>query len=214
MRWAVIAAAVIVHFIVVGPARFVDARLQVLGVGLFVAAIQAWWGPAPLPLSLGRVRVSLRLAAKVVVVGLAVAVVCFFGLVVVARLTGMRWDLSLVNLTTRSQFRDWIILGVVWAPLIEEIGYRGFLQARLVEVTGRLRALLISALVFWVYHWIALGVISLHHLGAGLLLGWVYDRTRSLLAPILIHATLNILIITYSYGAVAYRPELEQLFGW
>lgn len=87
-----------------------------------------------------------------------------------------------------------IISAVVMAPLIEEILFRGILQTSLLRVLHgrRWAALVIAAALFAVVHW---WVVPWHNLLVlfvlGLAWGYLYERTGSLLAPILAHAVFN-----------------------
>ncbi|MBE9045707.1 CPBP family intramembrane metalloprotease [Pleurocapsales cyanobacterium LEGE 10410] len=75
------------------------------------------------------------------------------------------------------------------APIFEEIMFRGFLLpslTRYVSVTG---AIVISGLIFAIAHLSLSEVLPLATLG--IVLGVVYTRSRSLLAPMLLHCLWN-----------------------
>ncbi len=81
------------------------------------------------------------------------------------------------------------VLLVVVAPLTEELMFRGLMLRGLLGRFAAPKAILIVAALFAVVHlnpWQALGAIVL-----GVLLGWFYVRTRSLLPPLLGHAIAN-----------------------
>lgn len=83
----------------------------------------------------------------------------------------------------------WTTIGAVTAGIGEEIYFRGFLFERL----GRLSAptlLVVTSLAFAVWH--ASPVMLLHTFLGGILLGWVYLRTRRLFPVILGHAFTNV----------------------
>lgn len=87
-----------------------------------------------------------------------------------------------------------IISAVILAPLLEEIVFRGVLQTSLMRLLGGTRwpALLLTGLLFSVTHWWAVpwqGLLPLFVLG--LVFGYLYERTGSLLTPILTHAGFN-----------------------
>ncbi len=81
---------------------------------------------------------------------------------------------------------------VVLAPVMEELFFRGLVQTYLGEVLrGRWRAVLGSAAAFGLVHsFQPQATVALAFLGV--LLGFVYERTGSLVWPILIHAAFNL----------------------
>ncbi|MEM9915210.1 MAG: CPBP family intramembrane glutamic endopeptidase [Planctomycetota bacterium] len=101
-----------------------------------------------------------------------------------------------------------IVTAVVVGPLLEEIVFRGLLQTLLLEVFGRKArwtAIVIASAVFASVH---LGATTWHALPGlfvlGVALGWIYERTGSLLPVYLIHAVfngLNIAMVLSGVGA-------------
>ncbi|MEM1447200.1 MAG: type II CAAX endopeptidase family protein [Planctomycetota bacterium] len=88
-----------------------------------------------------------------------------------------------------------IVTAVVVGPLLEEIVFRGLLQTLLLEVFGRKArwtAIVIASAVFASVH---LGATTWHALPGlfvlGVALGWIYERTGSLLPVYLAHAAFN-----------------------
>ena len=78
---------------------------------------------------------------------------------------------------------------VVAAPILEEYLLRGVIERGLLKHTTPLQAILWSSFFFAVIHlnpWQAIGAFA-----AGLFLGWIYWKTRSLTACIFIHAVNN-----------------------
>jgi len=187
-----------------------------LAVVLAVALALQWWlGPAALPLTWGQAREGLRLVGKVVLAGTVVCVAIGLGALVASHLLGLRWPLQPANIDHPDQYWGWFVPAVIWAPLIEEVVYRGIVQARLEQVAGRWVAIATSGLVFWVYHWVSFEhVTSPHHLGAGLLLAWTYARSRSLLAPTLLHAIGNLVLGTSDLVYIVWRPQVHAALGW
>lgn len=82
------------------------------------------------------------------------------------------------------------ILTVLFAPVLEEILFRGIVQKGLINKGVKpMNAILISAFTFGVFHlnpWQSVNAFLL-----GLVLGVVYYKTKSLLMPILLHAFNN-----------------------
>ncbi|WHF52294.1 type II CAAX endopeptidase family protein [Chryseobacterium gotjawalense] len=85
-----------------------------------------------------------------------------------------------------------IILAVIMAPIFEEIIFRGIIQKGLINKGLKPKmAIIISAVVFGLVHmnpWQFVGAVLL-----GCVLGLVYDKTKSLLLPILLHAFNNLI---------------------
>jgi uncharacterized protein len=82
---------------------------------------------------------------------------------------------------------------VIFAPVFEELAFRGLLFAILRRKFRFLPAALISASIFAIAHGYGLvGFISV--LWSGLLWAWMYEKTGSLLPGILAHAINNLLV--------------------
>ncbi|HLU37826.1 MAG TPA: type II CAAX endopeptidase family protein [Planctomycetota bacterium] len=170
---------------------------------------------APSPFGWGAWRASLRHFARVAAVCAAVVVVVLVLAVAVIRIGGFRFELQPRNVHDVADFGDWFWLAVVWAPLAEEWIYRGVVQPRLREAFGARAAIVLSGVLFWLYHWIAHGgVTAPNHLLAGWLFAWSWQRTGSLVAPTLLHAAGN-LSLGLADALWLTRPELVRgLLGW
>ncbi len=84
----------------------------------------------------------------------------------------------------------WAILStVVAAPILEEVFFRGLIFESCAERWGRGVGLIVSALLFGVIHIIPVQMINAFVVG--LILGYVYLKTRSLVSVIIIHAINN-----------------------
>lgn len=83
-----------------------------------------------------------------------------------------------------------VILTTLFAPLLEEILFRGIIQKGLINKGMKpMNAIVLSAFLFGAFHlnpWQFVGAFLL-----GLVLGLVYFKTKSLLMPILLHAFNN-----------------------
>lgn len=77
----------------------------------------------------------------------------------------------------------------IFAPVVEEVFCRGLIYTRLKQGMPKVVAAVISALMFGVMHgeiiWILYAFV------VGLMLVWVFEKTNSLLACILVHAANN-----------------------
>ena len=83
-----------------------------------------------------------------------------------------------------------ILYGGIFGPISEEIGFRGILHGGLLKTRCRpWIAILISALVFGLLHG-----IGMQFFGAmlfGIMVGWIYWRTGSIIPGIIIHVVNN-----------------------
>lgn len=103
-----------------------------------------------------------------------------------------------------------ILLAVFMAPIFEEIVFRGIIQKGLINKGMKpMHAIWIAAIVFGIVHanpWQFVGAVLL-----GFVLGIVYERTGSLLMPILLHAFNNGLsTIFLHYGRT---ESIADFFG-
>ncbi|MES2742839.1 MAG: CPBP family intramembrane glutamic endopeptidase [Pseudomonadota bacterium] len=90
----------------------------------------------------------------------------------------------------------WLLFGlsVVAAPLVEEFLFRGLLLGGLRRSMGAAPAILLSAAVFAIVHpGHALPPVFI----LGVAAGYAYERYRILLAPMLVHASFNALLLGY-----------------
>lgn len=78
---------------------------------------------------------------------------------------------------------------VIFAPIAEEVFFRGVVFNAWLREGGRAYAYIGSAALFAVIHLSLVSILPIFLLG--LALAWVYERTGSLLAPMAMHATVN-----------------------
>lgn len=97
------------------------------------------------------------------------------------------------------------IAAVVLAPLAEELFFRGLLLQGLWRSYGRWPAVLISAGIFGLAHLGPSVVGSVLSVGsgavAGVVLGWVFSRSRNLAVCVLAHGTINAVALLLSAAA-------------
>ena len=79
----------------------------------------------------------------------------------------------------------------LWTPLTEELFFRGFVFAGLINRCGVGRALVFSALIFSAFHLLAGPGVLVPIFITGFLLAWLYHRTGSLWPSIAAHAGQN-----------------------
>jgi membrane protease YdiL (CAAX protease family) len=82
-----------------------------------------------------------------------------------------------------------IFMAVVAAPISEEFIFRGYLHGVLRKYSGRWISIFVTSLIFAALHRHLPAMVPLFILAVALAL--VYEKTRSLWAPILMHAAFN-----------------------
>jgi ABC-2 type transport system permease protein len=110
----------------------------------------------------------------------------------------VRWDLfpeaRLAAQHTQLAVPLLLLLTVVAAPLCEEFIFRGLIFGGLRRSMALGPAMLMSAALFAIVHPPA-SMLPVFVLGLGT--AWVYERTRSLLGPMLLHAMYNAIMVAY-----------------
>ena len=93
-----------------------------------------------------------------------------------------------------------VVAIVFFAPIAEELFFRGIVFNAWLRESGRRWAYVGSAALFAVIHLSLASLLPIFLLG--LALAWVYQRTGNLLAPIVMHATVNGISVA---AALAFR---------
>lgn len=88
-----------------------------------------------------------------------------------------------------------IFFGIVIAPVIEEIMFRGFLQPALKNFFGGRYAIVLSASLFAGVHMDIFAFFQIFILG--MLLGYLYEKTQTLAASIIVHVLHNSLTLVF-----------------
>lgn len=90
----------------------------------------------------------------------------------------------------------YFFLMVIITPILEEILYRGIILNLFLKKYSLKISLIVSSLIFAFFHlrFIGIGYLFLY----GLLFGFAYIKTKSLLTPILIHVLINFMATTTS----------------
>lgn len=107
----------------------------------------------------------------------------------------------------------YVAVGIM-APLVEEVVFRGAILRKLLELTGhhwRWAAIVISAAVFGIVH----GNFAqfIHAMLLGIVLGWMYTRTRSIVPGILMHWVNNTVAYVLTNLVPQSQGHLIDLFG-
>jgi hypothetical protein len=111
------------------------------------------------------------------------------------------------ELFTAHSFHEfiWLVFVIAFTPaLCEEIFFRGFVQ-RTFERTMQEKSVLLIGVVFGLFHMQPLGLITLSLLGV--VLGYFYYRSKSLLPAMAAHFTNNFVVILLLYRA----PEIADV---
>lgn len=88
-----------------------------------------------------------------------------------------------------------VLAAVILAPIVEELLFRGLVFKRLYHYVGRLPAMIISSLFFGLYHGnVVQGVYACL---LGLIFVFVYDKYKTIWAPILAHVVANLTSILF-----------------
>lgn len=83
-----------------------------------------------------------------------------------------------------------VLAAVILAPIIEELLFRGLVFKRLNSYVGRIPAMLISSVFFGAYHGnVVQGVYAFI---VGMLFVYIYDKYKTIWAPILAHVIANL----------------------
>ncbi|WP_343730101.1 type II CAAX endopeptidase family protein [Duganella sp.] len=175
---AVTVAFSIAGVTVYGLMRLVYWRSKAAGVPAIVRGMN--WG------------VALRNAA------IAAAAACAAGIAYMMAIqhTALWAEIAKAAAATRGS-RGWILaLAVVAAPLCEEFIFRGLIYGGLRRSMNAVPAMVMSAAIFAVVH-PPLSMLPVFVLG--LCAAWTYERSKTLLAPMLVHATYNAVVLGSQY---------------
>jgi uncharacterized protein len=136
----------------------------------------------------------------------------------------------------RALAQNWLLLFTGFLPALaimillnnvaEEIGWTGFVFARVQDRHGPLRAALLTTVFFWLFHvssfyvdtrsWVTtalvLGIFLLPQLGSRLIAGWLYNGAgSSVLIVGLFHSMHNAIVNSTGLVAVVGLPQFEVL---
>lgn len=180
-------------------ARYAALLPIVLAAGSAGFAITGWWLRRRHPEPAWEMGTISPLRATVIGLGVAgVALVIMTGLELVMRAIGapvqeQDWIPAVVS-QGRGAVITLLVLAVGVAPLGEELFFRGHVFRHLVAREYRLAAYVCSAGVFAAAHGNNPSGFPAYFL-YGLILAWAFERWRSLLIPIVAHATVNAVAI-------------------
>ena len=149
--------------------------------------------------------IRLEVKPRTILLGLAFGAFLFlFDLVVAAALTSIfgvsevveETNELLLNMSGSLQGRLSLIVALSLAGVCEEFTFRGFLQTAINSRYSSRVALLVSSIVFGLFHFDPQAVYTLSAFLMGLMLGYIYYRWRSYVVSAVAHATLNLIVLT------------------
>ncbi|MHC4094465.1 MAG: CPBP family glutamic-type intramembrane protease [Planctomycetota bacterium] len=128
------------------------------------------------------------------------------------RYWGLELPLRAVMLPSQGWFR-WLLYQFMYIAVAEEIFFRGYVQKNILKTASAIIqerhrllqwiSIIISAACFAAAHVVIQGeIISVLTFLPGLVLGWLFVRTRSLLAPILFHGLANVFYLSVAVMVV------------
>ncbi len=151
-----------------------------------------------------------KIGLKIRQIGPTVLVVCRTYAIVFPALFAGLWLLKSFGLGLPLQpvqpkeqgWISWLFYQFMYVAVAEEVFFRGYVQNNILKLTkpgkdgqrhlGKWLSIVLSAACFAVAHIIVFGqIILVLTFLPGLILGWLFIRTRSLLAPILFHGLAN-----------------------
>ncbi|MEW6555474.1 MAG: CPBP family glutamic-type intramembrane protease [Actinomycetota bacterium] len=89
-----------------------------------------------------------------------------------------------------------IVVVVVLAPVFEELFFRGLFYPALRRRLGPTAAIVLNGAIFGVIHFVPLSMLSL--ILVGIVLAFLYEKTDSLVAPMIAHSLYNLVVIALS----------------
>ena len=116
-------------------------------------------------------------------------------------------DQTVLELASQSR-AAMVICGVILAPIIEETLVRGLLFG-VIRRKSRIAAYAVTILFFaaihvWqyvlLYDWKSVLLAALQYVPAGIALGWTYEKSNTIWAPILLHMVINAI----SFGIMSF----------
>lgn len=104
-----------------------------------------------------------------------------------------------------------ILSAGIFGCIVEEISMRGVAYLRMKRYWGKRKAMILSAIIFGIYHFNVVQAVYAFFLG--LFFVWVYERYHTLWAPIIAHMSANLFIILLGSSQVV-NHALETMVGY
>src|SRR5208337_3707890 len=91
-----------------------------------------------------------------------------------------------------------LVLGLILGPLLEESLSRGYSLPVLAQTTGTIPAVIITAVLFALFHGPTNLVHCVSFTGTGIAYGWMRAASRSTMASALMHAAYNLVLFLFT----------------
>jgi membrane protease YdiL (CAAX protease family) len=189
-------------------------------LGLLVAALIAaavdkgWRGPVALLAAIVRVRVSPALwlaSIGIPLLTIAATLLILPSQGIALAIAPPEW----------SELADRFLIALLFVALGEEPAWRGFLQPLLQRRLHPLVATLALSVIWAAWHfplmgsefaWEVVPAFLVSVVAGAVFLAWLYNASRSVLLPMLAHATINTAGAGYAFSVIA--PEHMPQFWW
>jgi membrane protease YdiL (CAAX protease family) len=138
--------------------------------------------------------------------------------VLLIRLGWVRFDpwafYPLLDFHDGEGLRRYVLIALVWAPLVEELVYRGLAYPALASTLGRRAAVFLSGPLFYVLHLVYQRPwFLLHYVVAGWVLAWAFARRGRLWVPVVLHSFGNALLGAGAVLLVFFPEFVRWLLG-
>lgn len=136
------------------------------------------------------VKLCALVLAGYLILSLAFVAACRIGLVDPAPLLELR------DFTNIDEFHRYLLVGLIVAPIFEELVYRSLAVPAFAGWLGNGWAILLSGPLFYFLHIViyARPWFLFHYVLAGWILAWAFVRTGNVWSPMILHALGNVLM--------------------
>jgi membrane protease YdiL (CAAX protease family) len=150
-------------------------------------------------------KLSAVVLGAYLVLSLAFAGACRIGLMDPAPVLAAR------DFTNPDQFRRYLLVGILIAPVFEELVYRSLAVPALAGWLGNRWAIFLSGPLFYFLHIVIYGRpwFLFHYAPAGWILAWAFIRCQNVWAPMILHALGNLLMGT-GQALLLFAPGLVR----
>ena len=196
------------------PQWLPPSAVQLLLMAGLAGLMLLWWRRAKNAPLRGLGLGTEGLVADLLTFAVAVAAMAgVYALVIGAYYVGVGWfeddrERGLQRFLWRAVFRDMSVANIVAVcvlyPILEEFWYRAVMYPALRRDFGRWYALVISAVVFALVHNVAWPI---NQFLGGLVFGYIYERRRGLLAPVLLHMVGNGALVALGWALMRWWPQ-------
>ena len=194
LLWCLLYCAVAVIGNIVGDITGSDVIMSWTMLGGFILLTVVYLGRRYVELSFGSIEKRMVWSAVGMAVLIAAAyvmvLVTVFVLIDIEQITPKEFESLNEKVEHLFPGIAGVLYGCIFCPILEEIGFRGILLGGLLKSRCRpWLAILVTALIFALFH--GLGVHFVVSLVFGIILGWLYWRTGSIILCMIIHVVNN-----------------------